>query len=442
MRSRRACAEPVIPAGRPVPRSKSHMPIRKSDACRRRPCVAARCGSLALALVLPLAAQEPSAQGFGVEELRGRAAGFQDESLLARLRQTAALVTAGAAARPAIAAAIHGDHREYRLKIERFLDQLADERWLAREDAERTLIQIGGRALQQIEDRSKAGKTYEERIRCERILIAISAAGKEEAQKDLRFLRGLVITASYLPPDERLQRALVSALAHTDSLIVEAALRALGKLGDDESVAMLEARIDREPPGSGVRRAALSGLGSHRSGKALEVAERLLRTEGALRSSEAAGLLRDLALRDDGAALRTRLGAYLDAIADKSLLVAIYVTLGIEGVLPRWLVILVVSRDLLIVGAFLLSWVMGRPVEVRPLMISKINTTAQILLAAAILGDHAFAADLLPLVAVGLWIVAGLTVGSGAAYLVGWLKAMSADSETGSGTGTSWPDPR
>ncbi|MBT9292252.1 CDP-alcohol phosphatidyltransferase family protein [Prosthecodimorpha staleyi] len=140
--------------------------------------------------------------------------------------------------------------------------------------------------------------------------------------------------------------------------------------------------------------------------------------------------------------LRTRLGAYLDAIADKSLLVAIYVTLGIEGVLPRWLVILVVSRDLLIVGAFLLSWVMGRPVEVRPLMISKINTTAQILLAATILGDHAFAVDLLPLVAVGLWIVAGLTVGSGAAYLVGWLRAMSADSEAGSGAGTSWPDPR
>lgn len=134
--------------------------------------------------------------------------------------------------------------------------------------------------------------------------------------------------------------------------------------------------------------------------------------------------------------LRSDLGAYLDAIADKSLLVAIYVSLGVELVLPRWLVVLVVSRDLLIVGAIILSWVMGRPVAVRPLTISKWNTALQILLAAIVLGDHAFAIDLNPIVAVGVWVVAGLTIASGAAYLVGWLKAMSAEEPTG-GEGTS-----
>lgn len=131
--------------------------------------------------------------------------------------------------------------------------------------------------------------------------------------------------------------------------------------------------------------------------------------------------------------LRTRLGAYLDAIADKALLVAIYVTLGVEGILARWLVILVASRDLLIVGAFLLSWVMARPVEVRPLMISKINTTGQILLAGTILGEHAFAIDLSAAVQIGIWVVAALTVASGAAYLATWLKAMSAEPGAGSG---------
>lgn len=134
--------------------------------------------------------------------------------------------------------------------------------------------------------------------------------------------------------------------------------------------------------------------------------------------------------------LRTDLGAYLDAIADKSLLVAIYITLGIVGVLPRWLVILVVSRDLLIVGAFVLSWIMARPVAVRPLMISKVNTTAQIVLAAVILGDHAFAVDMKPLIAVGIYLVAATTVSSGAAYLVGWLGAMSQDQGPG---GTARP---
>src|ERR1700730_15304945 len=51
---------------------------------------------------------------------------------------------------------------------------------------------------------------------------------------------------------------------------------------------------------------------------------------------------------------RTRLGALLDPIADKALLVGVYVTLGIAGQLPHWLVILVVLRDVLILGGFLL----------------------------------------------------------------------------------------
>ncbi|MEJ1159200.1 CDP-alcohol phosphatidyltransferase family protein [Prosthecomicrobium sp. N25] len=123
--------------------------------------------------------------------------------------------------------------------------------------------------------------------------------------------------------------------------------------------------------------------------------------------------------------LGTELGAHLDAIADKSLLVATYVALGIGGDLPRWLVILVVSRDLLIIGAYLLSWILGKPVAVRPLFVSKANTLAQILLAGTVLGDHAFAVDLTAAVAAGIWVVAATTVASGAAYLVGWMRQMA-----------------
>ncbi len=64
------------------------------------------------------------------------------------------------------------------------------------------------------------------------------------------------------------------------------------------------------------------------------------------------------------------LGTYLDPIADKMLLVSIYITLGQMEVLPLWLVILVVSRDILIVGAVMLSFAMDQPVQMAPLMVS------------------------------------------------------------------------
>ena len=64
----------------------------------------------------------------------------------------------------------------------------------------------------------------------------------------------------------------------------------------------------------------------------------------------------------------SELGAYLDPIADKALLVSIYVTLGFAGHLPVWLVIAVVSRDILIVGAVVLSWMLSRPLSMQPLL--------------------------------------------------------------------------
>ena len=75
---------------------------------------------------------------------------------------------------------------------------------------------------------------------------------------------------------------------------------------------------------------------------------------------------------------RTRLGAYLDPLADKALLVSVFVTLGFLKLIPAWLAIMVVSRDALIIGAVLLSRLMDHPVHVRPLMVSKVNTVVQI----------------------------------------------------------------
>ncbi|HEY8565394.1 MAG TPA: CDP-alcohol phosphatidyltransferase family protein [Beijerinckiaceae bacterium] len=123
--------------------------------------------------------------------------------------------------------------------------------------------------------------------------------------------------------------------------------------------------------------------------------------------------------------MRSEFGAYIDPLADKALLVSIYVTLSIVGVLPGWLAVLVVSRDVMIVAAILLSWVMDRPVEIRPLLVSKLNTGVQIAFAALVLSTRAFAIDLGLLDEIGL-LVAALTVASAGAYLALWLRHMAA----------------
>lgn len=123
--------------------------------------------------------------------------------------------------------------------------------------------------------------------------------------------------------------------------------------------------------------------------------------------------------------LRSELGAYLDPVADKTLIVSIYVALAIEGALPATITILVVARDLLIIVAFMISTIMHKPVKIRPLMVSKINTAAQLGLAAAVLGAKAFGLPAGLWFDVFLYIVAGLTLASAAAYLAQWTRHMN-----------------
>jgi cardiolipin synthase (CMP-forming) len=125
--------------------------------------------------------------------------------------------------------------------------------------------------------------------------------------------------------------------------------------------------------------------------------------------------------------MRSEFGAYLDALADKALLVSIYVTLSVTGVLPGWLAILVVSRDLMIISAILVSRLMERPLAIKPLFVSKLNTGAQIVFAALVLGTKAFTLDVPTLDATGMVVVAGLTIVSAAAYLARWMRHMASE---------------
>ncbi len=124
--------------------------------------------------------------------------------------------------------------------------------------------------------------------------------------------------------------------------------------------------------------------------------------------------------------MRTELGAYLDPLADKTMLVSIYIALGIIEALPRWLVILVVSRDIMIVGAVILSWLVHKPMPLNPLLVSKLNTVAQISLAGVVLAALGFELNV-DVAIIGLAaLVAALTLLSVVFYVAEWVRHMNA----------------
>jgi cardiolipin synthase (CMP-forming) len=122
---------------------------------------------------------------------------------------------------------------------------------------------------------------------------------------------------------------------------------------------------------------------------------------------------------------RTRLGALLDPVADKAMLVSVYVTLGVAHQVWTWLVILVVFRDVMIVGGFLLIQAIALPKQYDPLYISKVNTGVQISFVGFVLarlglgGDFGWADLVLSLA------VAATTIFSGLSYLVRWARILA-----------------
>jgi cardiolipin synthase len=124
--------------------------------------------------------------------------------------------------------------------------------------------------------------------------------------------------------------------------------------------------------------------------------------------------------------MTSNLGAHLDPLADKALIVSIYIALGITEAIPRWLVILVVSRDILIVGGVMLAWCVGKPIRVKPVLVSKLNTAAQIVLACLVLGSLAFGLASRPVEYVVMASVAALTLVSIGFYVREWVVHMNA----------------
>lgn len=114
---------------------------------------------------------------------------------------------------------------------------------------------------------------------------------------------------------------------------------------------------------------------------------------------------------------KTTLGAYLDAAADKSMLICAYISLGALHLLPHWLVFMVILRDVAILsGALSYNW-STRRLEIQPTLISKLNTFLQIVLVFAVIYSQLNALPILLIqVLIGLTVLT--TIASGLDYLM------------------------
>ena len=120
----------------------------------------------------------------------------------------------------------------------------------------------------------------------------------------------------------------------------------------------------------------------------------------------------------------SRFGAWLDPAADKLLMLATYVALLGVAATPWWLVALVIGRDLLIAGGWLLARLLSLPLTFRPLAIGKLSTLLQIAYAGLVLITLAFNISHPPLLLAAAAATGLLTLLSGAAYLGLFARAL------------------
>ena len=118
----------------------------------------------------------------------------------------------------------------------------------------------------------------------------------------------------------------------------------------------------------------------------------------------------------------SRMGAILDPLADKLLLVCTFITLGWLGWIPVWLVVLVILRDLVILAGALTYHFTIERVTMEPSMVSKLNTFTQIMLVLAVMfsrGIQELPATLIDVLLYGVLIT---TVWSGVGYVWTWSR--------------------
>ncbi|WP_051617164.1 CDP-alcohol phosphatidyltransferase family protein [Desulfonatronovibrio hydrogenovorans] len=127
---------------------------------------------------------------------------------------------------------------------------------------------------------------------------------------------------------------------------------------------------------------------------------------------------------------RSRLGAMIDPLADKFLLLTSFVCLGVQGWIPFWLIVVVISRDLIVIGGLFVLHIFGINVKnkINPTLDSKLNTLFQIILLLVAMAAYTFdVSGLLLLTSILVFLVGFLTIFSGVRYVLLGFSFLHAD---------------
>ena len=123
---------------------------------------------------------------------------------------------------------------------------------------------------------------------------------------------------------------------------------------------------------------------------------------------------------------QSEIGSYLDSIADKAFIISAYMLIGTQDLLPIFVIIIVISRDIIIMGAFGLSFAMNQKLDINPIRISKINTFLQFTLIILVLVNNVGIFDsvymLNSLIGFVMYVVIATTVTSLLFYIKQWLN--------------------
>ena len=113
---------------------------------------------------------------------------------------------------------------------------------------------------------------------------------------------------------------------------------------------------------------------------------------------------------------RTTIGAYLDPIADKLMLTTSFIVLAILGIIPSWLTVIVIARDVIILLGILMLFLASHKVEIKPIFLGKASTVMQLVtIAWALVTKFSIVMEsIFPAI---IWVTAGLTALSGLLYI-------------------------
>jgi cardiolipin synthase len=125
---------------------------------------------------------------------------------------------------------------------------------------------------------------------------------------------------------------------------------------------------------------------------------------------------------------RTVMGAYLDPIADKFLLSAAFITLAILTIIPAWLTVIVISRDILIMAGIAIFTINNIKVKIKPSIVSKFTTAVQLGTVFIVLLGFQFKTVVIA-EQPALWATAGLTIFSGLHYILSGISILQAGLE-------------